>query len=236
MVLLSDDRQRLQRLLPGHVIPTTSLHQDQLQAFTQAVEEGDLDSLKQLEQSFRTANLTTSSASSSFPPSTQPPSQLMTLKACDQDIEIMERTEGLREVLEQVQSGLVRRLQVKYGPSLSPPKKADPLWSTLGQQISKQEHLHRDFEVEFGGDMERYLTFFTYQGGVTQKVELKTRLMQLLVEDIPKHNRCLDLEAWLVKYIDNEGNFSKELWEVKWGSQNKWEIWFELDSTAHNWK
>ena len=45
-------------------------------------------------------------------------------------------------------------------------RNTDPLWSTLGQQISKQECLYRDFEVEFGGDMERYLTFFTYQGGV----------------------------------------------------------------------
>jgi len=37
--------------------------------------------------------------------------------------------------------------------------------------------LYQDFEVEFGGDMERYLTFFTYQGGVRWKVELKTRSM-----------------------------------------------------------
>src|SRR6266481_9704690 len=51
---------------------------------------------------------------------------------------------------------LVCQLRVKYGPSSSPPKKADALWSTLGQQISKQECLYRDFEVEFGGDMERY--------------------------------------------------------------------------------
>ena len=82
--------------------------------------------MKQLEQTFRTANLTestqsimaassstspslmaTPAASSSIPPSTQPPSQLMTLHACDQDIETMECTEGLCEVLEQVQSGLV---------------------------------------------------------------------------------------------------------------------------------
>ena len=64
---------------------------------------------------------------------------------------------------------------------------------------------------------------------------MKTRSMQLLVEDIPKKNQCLDLEAQSVKYMDNEGNFSKKLCEVKWESQNKWEIWFELDPTAHNW-
>ena len=177
-ILLPDIRQWLQRLLPSHLIPsTTSLDQDQLQAFTQAAEEGDLDFLKQLEQMLRTTHLTISSTSSSLPPPPQPPSQLMALSACDQDIGIMERTEGLREVLEQVQSGLVHRLRVKYGPSSSPPKKADPLWSTLGQQISKRERLYRDFEVEFGGDIERYLTFFTYQGGVRWKVELKTRSM-----------------------------------------------------------
>ncbi len=61
--------------------------------------------------------------------------------------------------------------------------------------------------------------------------------MQLLVENIPKRNKCLKLEAQSVRYRDKEGNFSKELWEVKWGSKNKWEIWFELDDpTAYNWK
>ena len=120
MILLPDDRQRLQRLLPGYIIPstlTTHSDQDQLQAFTRAAEEGDLHSVKQLEQTFRTANLTeptpsimatssslttTLAASSFLPPSAQPPSQLMVLNACDQDIEIMECTEGLCEVLEQV--------------------------------------------------------------------------------------------------------------------------------------
>jgi len=46
---------------------------------------------------------------------------------------------------------------------LSPPKKADPLWTTIGQQISRQECLYQDFAAEAGfeEDMERYLTFFT---------------------------------------------------------------------------
>ena len=148
----------------------------------------------------------------------------------------MEHTEGLHEVLEQVKSGLVHQLRVKYGPSLSPPKKADPLWTTIGQQISRWECLYQDFEAEFEGDMERYLTFFTYQGGVRQKVELKTRSMRLLVEDIPKQNKCLEFETQSAVYMDKEGNFSKEHRQEKWGSKNKWEIWFELDPEAHNWK
>ena len=57
------------------------------------------------------------------------------------------------------------------------------------------------------------------------------------VEDIPKQNKCLDLEAQSVAYMDKEGNFSKEMtWQEKWGSKNKWEIWFELAPEANNWK
>src|SRR5882724_554653 len=161
------------------------------------------------------APTTAHSALSSIPVPSHPPSQLAALNACDQDIEAMDHTEGLHEVLEQVKSGLVHQLWVKYGPSLSPPKKADPLWTTIGQQISRWECLYWHFEAEFEGDMERYLTFFTYQDGVRWKVELKTRSMQLLVEDIPKQNKCLDLEAQSVAYMDKEGNFSKEQWQER---------------------
>jgi len=133
--LLPDERQKLQKLLPGHVLPATLTacpDRDQLEASIRAAEEGDLDSLKQLEQMFGAASLTSPiplppallaasssipssflapttahSALSSIPVPSHPPSQLAALNACDQDIEAMEHTEGLREVLEQVKSGLV---------------------------------------------------------------------------------------------------------------------------------
>jgi hypothetical protein len=147
----------------------------------------------------------------------------------------MGRTEGLREVLEQVQSGLVERLRVKYGPGRN--KKADPLWATLGQQISRRERLARDFESEFQGDMERFLDFFTYTGSVRRKVEVKTRSMRLLVTlDIPNRNKCLEQEQQRKHYKDDKGVFSKEKWLEKWGSKNKWDIYYELEPRAREWR
>ncbi|KAF8480572.1 hypothetical protein JB92DRAFT_3102092 [Gautieria morchelliformis] len=149
-------------------------------------------------------------------------------------IEVMARTEGLREVLEQVQSGLVQRLRDRYGPGKD--KKADPLWATLGQQISRRERLARDFESEFQGDMDRFLGFFTYTSSVRRKVEVKTRSMRLLVtKDIPNRTKCLEQEQQQECYRDEKGVFSKEKWLERWGSKNKWDIYYELEPKAREW-
>ncbi|KAF8521808.1 hypothetical protein JB92DRAFT_3094344 [Gautieria morchelliformis] len=178
--------------------------------------DNDLESLERLNDMF-------SAVPHPIPPSPSAPtwpvpiptsfasssSQLAALTACDQDIEVMAHTEGLCEVLEQVQSGLVQCLRDRYGPGKD--KKADPLWATLSQQISRRERLARDFESEFQGDMERFLGFFTYTGSVRRKVEVKTRSMHLLVtKDIPNHTKRLEQEQQQEHYKDEKGVFSKE--------------------------
>lgn len=85
--------------------------------------------------------------------------------------------------------------------------------------------------------MDRFIAFFTYTGGVRRKVEVKTRSMRLLVtQDMSNRNKRLNQEKKLERYLHSDGSFSEEKWRLQWGSKNSWEIWFELDPEAKNWK
>jgi hypothetical protein len=44
------------------------------------------------------------------------------------------------------------------------------------------------------------------------------------------------MEAQVEEYKDGDGLFSDEIWKRKWGVMNKWEIWYELEPEAKNWK
>jgi hypothetical protein len=157
------------------------------------------------------------------------------LDVCDCDIEVLQQTEGLLEALEQLQSELVQQLRQKYGPSSM--RNTNIIWSKIGQRISRWERLMRDFENEFGGDKDKFLAFFTYEGRMRKKTQVKTWSRRLLVtEDIPLRDKCVNMEAQAEEYKDEDGLFSDEIWKRKWGVMNKWEIWYELEPEAKNWK
>ncbi|KAF8532318.1 hypothetical protein JB92DRAFT_2844339 [Gautieria morchelliformis] len=60
--------------------------------------------------------------------------------------------------------------------------------------------------------------------------------MRLLVtEDIPNCTNHLEQEQQQEHYRDEKGVFSKEKWVEKWGSKNKWDIYYELEPKARAW-
>jgi len=75
-----------------------------------------------------------------------------------------------------------------------------PLWTTIGQQISRWEHLYWEFEAEFEGDMVSTSPSSHIRVG-SGKGELKTRSMWLLVGGHTQVEQCLDLEAQSVEYM-----------------------------------
>ncbi|KAF8589537.1 hypothetical protein K439DRAFT_1300338, partial [Ramaria rubella] len=248
-LLMPDDKAKLATLLPDTSLGyfnSMDCDGDHLQALIGSAEDGDLGSLKELDCMFQTVQLSVppsvTGSSSSSPISTTASlpsspiksntpsiksnsslSHLSVLDACSQDIEVLSHTEGL---LKQVQSGLVHQLCEKYGPSAD--RAISSIWKKIGQQISRRECLMCNFQDEFGGDKDIFLAFFSYEGKVWKKTEMKTQFMWLLVEDIPLCNKCLNAEMLLEKYRDEGGIFSDDLWQGKWGNKNKWEIWYEL--------
>ncbi|KIJ53048.1 hypothetical protein M422DRAFT_243020 [Sphaerobolus stellatus SS14] len=231
---------QLQTLLPNHHIPTSSpvpSGQDQLRSLIRAAKDGDSTALRELKSLFATDNasldlvplnvvLLSASFIAATPPSPltsfrepsqllQPPSQLAAFTACQEDIEVFKKTDGIWEVIEQVRDGTVAHLRAKYGPTQD--RKAN-------------------LEEEFGGDLEQFVSFFTFTGAVKhQKDVSKTHAFHLLVEDLPKHNSTLEVERKKDCYKD-EGECSSELlWSAKWDSKNKWEIWYEINPDAKDW-
>ncbi|KAF8584183.1 hypothetical protein K439DRAFT_1616896 [Ramaria rubella] len=197
-LLMPDDKAKFATLLPDTSLAhfnSMDCDCDHLQALIGSAEYGDLASLKELDCMFQTVQLsvppsiTGSSASSpisttaSLPSSPMKPdspsiksnsslSHLSVFDACSQDIQVLSRTEGLLEVLEQVQSGLVHHLHEKYGPSAD--RATSSIWKKIGQQISRRERLMHDFQDEYGGDKDNFLAFFSYEGKVQKKTETKT--------------------------------------------------------------
>jgi hypothetical protein len=94
-----------------------------------------------------------------------------------------------------------------------------------------------DFKNVFNSNREKFLAFFICEGKVWKKTEVKTWSMQLLVtEDISLRDKCVNMEAQSEEYRSADGLYSDELWQRKWGSMNKWEVWYELDPEAKNLK
>ncbi|KIJ49984.1 hypothetical protein M422DRAFT_160377, partial [Sphaerobolus stellatus SS14] len=259
---LPDDVLRpLRDLFPDRCIPDSSPamgDRDRIVSLIGAARSGDMGSYKQLQALFPPALVapTTGSVgidvspfttsfiatpptqSTSFSPPVShdpPPSLLNTLTACNDNIEVLKCPTDIRGAIIQVRDGTVGRLRAKYGPAKG--RDTHKIWQALGQQISKREHLHHDLEEEFGGDLERFIQYFTYTGKVRQQDGVvKTRSFCLLVEAIPKCKEALEAEQSKDSYKDSSGNFSAEKWRETWGAKNKWEIWDEIDpSVRQSW-
>ncbi|KAK7041155.1 hypothetical protein R3P38DRAFT_2512672 [Favolaschia claudopus] len=77
------------------------------------------------------------------------------------DIEGLSRCEGLRDIIQQVESGEVARIRERYGPSDGRRGTADPSWSKYKNIVSKRERLYRILSEDFKGDKDRFFSFFT---------------------------------------------------------------------------
>ncbi|KIJ42527.1 hypothetical protein M422DRAFT_254303 [Sphaerobolus stellatus SS14] len=131
--------------------------------------------------------------------------------------------DGIQDVILQVQDGTVQRLRNKYGPKgSSGGKSSHQIWSTVGQQISRREHLFKDFKEEFNGDLESFVAYFTYLGNVK-------------FEDILKHDKALKAEQDKDHYKGDDGQFSEEKWKAIWSNKHQWDIWYEINPEAKNW-
>ncbi|KAJ6464247.1 hypothetical protein C8R47DRAFT_1079631 [Mycena vitilis] len=144
-------------------------------------------------------------------------------------IEALHRADGLREVISQVERGEVNRIRELYGPK--PGRSTNPMWAQIKGTITRRERLGVEFETEFGGDKERFFSFFTTPvkpGGkkrkATESATEELRPSRLVVQAIPHCNKALDTEKNSEEYQEN-GAFSEHLWATKWDGKNKWEIW-----------
>ncbi|KAJ6459716.1 hypothetical protein C8R47DRAFT_1327912 [Mycena vitilis] len=144
-------------------------------------------------------------------------------------VEALERADGLRDVIAQIEGGEVARMRELYGPK--PGRATNPMWALIKVTITRRERLGVEFNTEFGGNKDKFFSFFTYQVQPSGKKRKATatgtetlRPSRLIVQAIPHRNKALDVERLSEEYREN-GDFSQDLWEKKWDGQNKWEIW-----------
>ncbi|KAK7029070.1 hypothetical protein R3P38DRAFT_2524900, partial [Favolaschia claudopus] len=151
----------------------------------------------------------------------------------------LERCEGLRQVIEQIESGDVQAIRDRYGPS-EPGRRgtADPSWPKYSNLVSKRERIHRVLMQDFAGNKKRFFNYFTVPPPATKKrkrgadaSDLPTeyfRSFRLIVEAIPWREADIVAERQKAEYLDNEGVFSDVKWGQVWDGKNSWEIWREI--------
>ncbi|KAJ7279735.1 hypothetical protein C8J57DRAFT_1221384 [Mycena rebaudengoi] len=62
----------------------------------------------------------------------------------------LERCDGLREIVQQIESGAVKKIRDRYGPAAPGCRgTADPMWSKYSNLVSKRERLGRILEIDF---------------------------------------------------------------------------------------
>ncbi|KAK6993140.1 hypothetical protein R3P38DRAFT_2567259, partial [Favolaschia claudopus] len=190
-----------------------------------------------------TTNLTQStSVSASSPPSTQNNTAAECEAGILDDISTviagLERCEGLRQIIEQIESGEVQLIRDRYGPS-EPRRRgtAHPSWPKYSNLVSKRERLHRVLTQDFAGDKDRFFNFFTVSISSSKKRKRQTepsapaehfRSFRKIVEAIPWCGNDISVERQNAAYSDSTGEFSEAEWGNRWGSRNSWEIWREL--------
>jgi hypothetical protein len=95
-----------------------------------------------------------SHSSSTGDPATQREATL--LQDISKVIEGLERCEGLRDVIQQIESSAVVTIRARYGPSaVGRRKTADPSWGKYKNLVSKRERLQRILTEDFGGDKDK---------------------------------------------------------------------------------
>lgn len=151
----------------------------------------------------------------------------------------LERCEGLRAIIQQIESGAVQVIRDRYGPS-KPGQRgtADANWSKYSNLVSKRERLHRILIQDFAGDKERFFHFFSVPPPVTKKRKRAAnepttfdehfRSFRKIVEAVPWCEADLTTERQKDEYLGADGSFSEALWSGRWTTMNGWEVWREI--------
>ncbi|KAK7027192.1 hypothetical protein R3P38DRAFT_2527064 [Favolaschia claudopus] len=149
------------------------------------------------------------------------------------DIEGLSRCEGLRDIIQQVESGEVARIRDRYGPSDGRRGTADPSWSKYKNIVSKRERLYRILSEDFKGDKDRFFSFFTVPQMPKKRKRMvededRLRSFRKIVEAVPWCEADILVEHQKDQYHGPNGEFSEARWVEHWGTMNCWEVWREI--------
>ncbi|KAJ7022549.1 hypothetical protein C8F04DRAFT_1240725 [Mycena alexandri] len=151
----------------------------------------------------------------------------------------LERCEGLQAIIQQIESGAVKAIRDRYGPSKPGHRgTADASWSKYSNLVSKRERLHRILIQDFEGDKERFFGFFSVPPPAAKKRKRAAnepttsdehfRSFRKIVEAVPWCEADLTAERRKDQYLGADGNFSEALWSGQWKTMNSWEVWREI--------
>ncbi|TFY75231.1 hypothetical protein EWM64_g8783 [Hericium alpestre] len=152
------------------------------------------------------------------------------LDAAQANIKRLRQAVDLRDVIKQVEDGLVPEMRELYGPPPGQRKAVDPVaWDGIKVTVNRHECLHEQLMGEFGGDKDHFFAFFAVEprklkkGGDTGR---DLRPIRLVAEAIRHMSDDVQDEMRAQEYVDpRTGTFSHERWKERWGSANRWEIW-----------
>ncbi|KAJ7159816.1 hypothetical protein C8R43DRAFT_345514 [Mycena crocata] len=160
--------------------------------------------------------------------SNQPALDSIILASGGVSVQALEKADGLRDVIQQHESGEVAKIRALYGPQAG--RDTDLMWGKIKVTITRRERLAAEFETQFNGDKEKFFSFFakpdppSKSKGKSGKQGKRLRPLRRVVEAIPHRERDLLTEQQREEY-QKDGTFAEELWAQKWGGQNRWEIW-----------
>ncbi|KAJ6475874.1 hypothetical protein DFH09DRAFT_952599 [Mycena vulgaris] len=151
----------------------------------------------------------------------------------------LERCDGLREVIQQIESGAVKEIRDRYGPAEYGRRgTADPSWPKYSNLVSKRERLHRILTQDFGNNKDKFFGFFSVAPPASKKrkrADNETtqaaehfRSFRKIVEALPWCEADLKAERQQDQYVDSNGEFDEALWTERWDPKNAWEIWREI--------
>ena len=159
------------------------------------------------------------------------------LEACSYDIKALQQASGLDEVIAQVERGDVAEMRTRYGPQ-GQRKGGKPEWGSIKVTVNKRERIYDQLRTEFKGDKDQFFEFFTVscnaESGASSRVkgkrkrgeaEHQLRASNKVAEAIPRRDRDLEKEMASPAYQGEDGDFSQDLWNGRWGGRNRWEIW-----------
>jgi hypothetical protein len=157
------------------------------------------------------------------------------LRTCGMDIQALNTANGLRNVIEQVESGQVKRIRDLYGPKSGKNTATDTTgvsWNKIKGTITKRERIYDQLVKQFGGDKDRFFDFFTIQGTSRKRKNRngngELQALRKVADAIPHCMGDVTREKEMAIYLNSSGQFSNELWAQKWAGKNDWEVWREL--------
>ncbi|KAJ7203499.1 hypothetical protein GGX14DRAFT_369421 [Mycena pura] len=177
-----------------------------------------------------------SSSNTGFSPAQQQEREAVILDDLSTSISGLERCDGLRDVIRQLERGDVQAIRDKYGPS-EPGRRgtAHKSWSKYSNLVSKRERIHRVLLQDFEGNKDDFFSFFSSPPPAPpprKKIKLegntpeeRFRPYRKIVEAIPWRDADLAAERKKDEYCSPDGEFSAERWSQHWNGMNSWQVW-----------